>query len=133
MLANVPVFATLPSVDLAAAREFYTQTLGLTEQQIFEVEGPGPIAALFQGGAGTSLLVYQRPTPTRADHTAASWIVNDLDVVADALITEGVRLLVYPEMEGVEWDERGVATSAGNRSIWFNDPDGNILSVAEMP
>jgi catechol 2,3-dioxygenase-like lactoylglutathione lyase family enzyme len=131
MLKNAPVFATLPCVDLAVAREFYTLTLGLTEQQVFEIEGP--IAALFQGGGGTSLLVYQRLTPTKADHTAASWIVKDLDAVANALIAKDIKLQIYPEMMGVEWDERGVATSAGNRSLWFNDPDGNILSVAEMP
>ena len=131
MLTNAPVFATLPSVDLTRARDFYGQTLGLVELQLFEDE-QSP-AVLLQGGGGTTLLVYQRATPTQADHTAASWSVENLDAVADELITKGVTLLKYPEMPGVQWDERGVASTGDLKSLWYNDPDGNILSVAQMP
>jgi catechol 2,3-dioxygenase-like lactoylglutathione lyase family enzyme len=131
MLSNAPVFATIPCVDLAGAREFYGQTLGLAEIESFDDEASP--AVLYQGGQGTSLLVYQRSTPTKADHTAASWAVEDLDAAADYLINKGVKFLVYEDMPGVEWDERGVATMGDLRSAWFTDPEGNILSVAQMP
>jgi hypothetical protein len=35
------------------------------------------------------------------------------------------------EFEGLEWD-RDVAVADGMRSVWFADPDGNILNLATM-
>lgn len=134
MLGNAPVVATLPCVDLEGARNFYSEVLGLKEVQMPGV--PDEIAqfnALFECGQGTNLLVYSRNTPTKADHTAAGWLVEDLDTVVDQLISRGVKPEVYPDMPGVEWDERGVATMGTSRGIWFKDPEGNILAVNQMP
>ena len=89
-------------------------------------------AALFECGQGTRLFVYQRPTPTKADHTAAGWIVDDLEAVVDQLIARGVTMEVY-DMPGVEFDERGIARGPNLAGAWFKDPEGNILSINEMP
>jgi catechol 2,3-dioxygenase-like lactoylglutathione lyase family enzyme len=130
MLANAPVNAMIPCVDLDGAREFYGKTLGLPEARVLESETASGV--LFQCGKGTELLVYQRSTPTKADHTAVSWTVDDIGAAADQLIGQGVKLLVY-DMPGVEWDARGVATMGKIKSAWFTDPEGNILSIVEMP
>ena len=117
--------------DLDGAREFYGKTLGLPEAQVFDFEGI-VAGVIFQCGGGTEILVYPRATPTQADHTAANWSVDDIEAAADYLIGQGVKLLVY-DMPGAEWDARGVATMGDLKSAWFEDPEGNILSVSQMP
>lgn len=130
MLENAPVVALLPCVDLAGARKFYGDVLGLKE-----VEMPGSEdaqeGALYECGQGTRLAIYQRSTPTTADHTAVGWIVNDVDAIADELIGRGVTLEVY-DMPGMEFDSRGVAAMGNNKGVWFKDPEGNILSVSDL-
>lgn len=132
MLGAYPIFAVVPCVDLAVARKFYGETLGLTEVDMPGVpEEARQTGAMFECGQGTNLLVYARPEPTKADHTAAGWVVPDLDAVVDHLINQGVTLEVY-DLPNVEWDDRGVAHMDVNKAIWFKDPDGNILSVNEL-
>ena len=137
MLANFPVAAVLPCVDLAKARQFYGETLGLPEIASPVPAGaddPSAVGAMFRCGGETMLFVYARPTPTKADHTAAGWIVNDFDAVASELFSRGVVFEVYPEMPDIEWDDRGVSiTPGGSKGAWFKDPDGNILSITESP
>ena len=133
MLADAPVYAVVPCVDLKGARKFYGRTLGLKEVELpGSPEEAGQSAALFECGQGTNLLVYARPTPTKADHTAAGWVVDDLDATADQLISRGLKFEVY-DMPGVTFDERGVASMGNTRSAWFKDPEGNILSINQMP
>ena len=137
MLANAPVAAVLPCTDLAKARQFYGGTLGLPEMSMpapAGAEEQSATGAMYRCGGDTMLFVYARPTPTKADHTAAGWIVSDFDTVAGELLSRGVTFEVYPEMPDITWDKRGVALSpGGNKSAWFKDPDGNILSFTEMP
>lgn len=133
MLSDAPVAAVLPCVDMARARKFYGEVLGLEELMMPGVpEEQYSEGAMFQCGAGTMLFVYQRPEPTKAEHTAAAWMVSDIDATADALIAKGVKLEVY-DMPDVTFDDRGVATSGDLRSAWFMDPDGNILAINQMP
>lgn len=134
MLTDAPVYAVLPCVDLERAREFYGSTLGLKEVPM-PVAGPEEdveIGALFECGRGTNLFVYVRPTPTKADHTVAGWAVEDVDATVDQLISRGVKFEVY-DMPGVTFDERGVATMGETKGAWFKDPEGNILSLEQMP
>jgi catechol 2,3-dioxygenase-like lactoylglutathione lyase family enzyme len=124
---------------MAAARKFYGETLGLSEAQFpglsdEAAEAAAAEAAMYACGGGTFLLVYARSTPTKADHTAASWMVTDFDAVAQELLSRGVTFEVYPEMAGVTFDQYGIATAdVGYKSAWFKDPDGNILGVFQMP
>lgn len=130
MLTNNPVVAMIPCTNLEVARAFYGGTLGLKEAEI--PDSPNP-AVLYECGGGTNLFVYVRSTPPAADHTVAGWIVEDVDAAADMLIERGVTLKTYPDMEDVEWDDRGVADLQGQKSAWFTDPEGNILAIAAMP
>ena len=133
MLENAPLYAVLPCVDMEGARRFYGEVLGLKEAEIPGASGDeGQDAAIFECGEGTRLLVYQRATPTKADHTAAGWLVDDVEAVVDALMAKGVMMEVY-DMPNIEFDERGIATGAGLKGAWFKDPEGNILAINEMP
>jgi len=131
MLANSRVVALLPCVDLEGAKNFYGGVLGLKEENIPGSEIAAEQGALFECGAGTSLLVYQRATPTTADHTAAGWIVDDIDAEADDLLAKGITFEVY-DNPGMEFDSRGVATMGNSKAAWFKDPEGNILSISNF-
>jgi catechol 2,3-dioxygenase-like lactoylglutathione lyase family enzyme len=132
MLGNSPAYANLPCVDLAGARKFYSETLGLPEIEMSGFEGnAAEMGAMFQCGQGTVLMIYARETPTTADNTAVTWIVDDVDATADHLISQGVKLEVY-DIPGIEFDDRGVANISGQKGAWFTDPEGNILSFMSM-
>ena len=64
MVAQNRISAVICSTDLERSREFYGQKVGLTlsPETI-------PNHLLFEGGDGTTLLVYGRPSPNLADHT----------------------------------------------------------------
>ena len=125
MLANSRVAAILPAVDLARAKEFYEKKLGLLPVDT-------PVAgAMFESGRGTVLGLYQRDAPTRADHTVAGWVVDDIEAVVDALRKRGVVFEQY-DMPGIKTDERGIATLGPGKSAWFKDTEGNILSIFQV-
>jgi catechol 2,3-dioxygenase-like lactoylglutathione lyase family enzyme len=105
------------------AKKFYEETLGLQASDTRE-------GAVYECGGGTRLALYQRETPTKADHTAAGWQVEDVEAVVQALGEKGVVFERY-DMPGLKTDERGIASGGGVKGAWFKDPDGNILSVVQ--
>ncbi len=104
-------------------RHSYEDTLGLTL-----AETPHETVAIFEGGEGTRLLVYSRPTSTKADHTAVGFMASDLEAAVDELAAKGVEFERY-DLPGVEFDDRGIASMGPNRTAWFKDPAGNTLSL----
>ncbi|SRR5258706_6661723 len=125
MLVNFPVSATLPSTNLERTKKFYTEMLGLTIAK----ESRGGI--LFQAGKGTKLYLYKRG-PSKADHTLASFMVDDLEKTIDELSEKGVVFEHY-DFPGLKTDSKGIAVSEeeGEKAAWFKDPDGNILAVGQ--
>ncbi len=125
MLKNSSISAVLPAVDLPRARKFYNQTLGLP----IEMENEQGI--VFNSGECTRLLVYPRSTPTKADHTAAGWQVDNVETEVRDLKSRGVRFEQY-DMPGLKTNADGIADMGGVKSAWFKDPEGNILAISEM-
>tara|TARA_Y100000758_G_scaffold171096_1_gene121656 strand:- start:137 stop:502 length:366 start_codon:yes stop_codon:yes gene_type:complete len=120
MLANSRVSAVLPVVDLGRARKFYEEKLGLQAS-----DAPGGV--MFKCGQGSQLVLYQPNTPSKADHTAAGWEVDNVEEVVKVLREKGVVFEQYDMT-----DERGIATMAGVKGAWFKDSEGNILSVVQF-
>jgi catechol 2,3-dioxygenase-like lactoylglutathione lyase family enzyme len=87
MLTDARIMAIVPTTDLARAKAFYGQMLGLTDAN---VPTPGP-QVIYRCGGGTVLEVYERPTAGDAQHTLASWEVGDLRAAVDQLRNRGVR------------------------------------------
>jgi catechol 2,3-dioxygenase-like lactoylglutathione lyase family enzyme len=90
MLANERVRAVLPVVDLKRANTFYEEKLGL---QLFDEPGPGE--AVFACGQGTQLALYQRATGSKADHTVAEFVVDNVEAVVQSLREGGVVFEKY--------------------------------------
>lgn len=122
MLNSAPVSPTLPTTDLKRSKEFYVDKLGLTVKD----ETKGGIS--FNAGDGTTLYVYKRP-PSVAEHTLASFTVEDLETTVDALTEKGVEFEQY-DFDELKTNEKGIAESEDyGKAAWFKDPDGNILAI----
>ena len=123
MAVNRRVSAVLCSSDLIRSQEFYEQKVGLTLS-------PETIKnhLLFDCGDGTSLLVYGRPGPNKADHTQVRFWSSDLEADVSELAARGVRFEEY-DFETLKTVNH-VATTVGiGKSAWFKDPDGNTLAL----
>jgi catechol 2,3-dioxygenase-like lactoylglutathione lyase family enzyme len=128
MLRDAPVAAILPAVDIERTKEFYSEKLGLRPAGI-PVPDDG---AAFVAGDRTMLYLYEREKATKADHTVAGWLVEDLEEAVAELRGKGVVFEQY-DMPGLKTDERGIAESGKAKSAWFKDTEGNILAITEMP
>lgn len=126
MLAKAEVHPTLPAVDLERARKFYEDVLGL--KVIREDPSPG---ILFGANNGTAIYLYQRGA-TKADHTAASFKVADVEAEVKELKAKGVKFEEY-DMPGMGIKTvNGIATMNGYNGAWFKDTEGNILAISNM-
>jgi predicted enzyme related to lactoylglutathione lyase len=126
MLGSAPVVANIPVVDMERARSFYTQKLGLAEQP-----SPEPDALYLDAGHGTRLFLYQRAEPTKAEHTAASFKVDDVLATVSGLKARGVNFEAYNTGD-IKTDADNIAHFGDLMAAWFKDPEGNILCVANM-
>jgi catechol 2,3-dioxygenase-like lactoylglutathione lyase family enzyme len=123
MLESADVVAFIGASDLPRAREFYTQTLGLT------LVSQDDFACVFDAN-GTMLRVTGVPEVARAGYTVLGWQVADIQAVVGDLTAKGVRFNRYDSMDQ---DESGVwVTPGGERVAWFTDPDGNTLSLTQF-
>ena len=125
MLSGAPIAPTLPVTDLAKAKEFYHDKLGFTIIK----ELPGSIA--FQAGENTRFNVYKRG-PSKADHTLAAFLVQDVEATVDELIKQGIVFEQY-DFPGLKTNEKGIAElpQEGEKGAWFKDPFGNVLAVGQ--
>jgi catechol 2,3-dioxygenase-like lactoylglutathione lyase family enzyme len=121
MLGHENAAAMLAVKDLARARKFYEETLGLTP-----VSGEDEEFVVFKSGDST-LNVYRSQYAGTNEATAVTWNVDDVDVEVRELREKGVSFEHYdlPEIK-----RAGDVHVAGDTKVaWFKDPDGNILSI----
>ena len=122
-VSGATAFSGFAVNDLAAAKRFYGDTLGL---RVSEDDG---LLTLHLGG-GREILVYPKPDHVPATFTILNFPVVDIDAAVDAMAERGVRFERY---DGFEQDERGIDRSGDGPPIaWFTDPAGNILSVLQL-
>ena len=126
MFKNTEAFSSFSIDDLAAARHFYGETLGVDVAEIPEMGGF--LELRLDGGGRVTL--YQKPNHTPATFTVLNFIVKDVEQTVDELKRRGVTFEIYKE-GAVRTDDRGIARGEGPTIAWFKDPAGNILSVLE--
>jgi hypothetical protein len=76
--------------------------------------------------------LYASQFAGHAQHTLASWEVDDIASVVDELEARGVVFEKY-DLPGLKTDEQGIADLGSTKAAWFKDPDGNILNVGQAP
>lgn len=123
-LAGESVMAFAVTRDTAACRAFYEGKLGLR----FIVEDQ---YALVLESAGTIIRIQKMATHEPRPYTVLGWRVTDIGASVARLVAAGVKFERYDWMK--EQDESGIATFPnGDKVAWFKDPDGNILSLAQL-
>jgi catechol 2,3-dioxygenase-like lactoylglutathione lyase family enzyme len=120
MFEHTRAFSGFAVDDIAAAKRFYGETLGLRVS-----ESNGMLQLHIEGGRDT--LVYPKPGHVPATFTILNFPVSDVESAVDGLVARGV---VFERYEGL--DERGINRRGGPLIAWFRDPAGNILSVLQQ-
>ncbi|MDJ0334229.1 VOC family protein [Salinibacterium sp. G-O1] len=114
----------LPAADLARARTFYHDKLGMDPDE----EHAGML--VFHPSPGTAFDLYETPNAGTAQNTQMLWVTDDLDGEMSVMRSNGVVFEEYetPDMKTVN----GVATIDDLRSAWLRDSEGNFICVSEM-
>jgi catechol 2,3-dioxygenase-like lactoylglutathione lyase family enzyme len=118
-----PVTAILPVIDMARARNFYEQQLGLRAGAL------KPDGKFVYHCGGTEIALFPRPGGTKAEHTALSFRVGDIRAAVRELEGRGVRFADY-DLPGLKTVEH-VCVLGSEKAAWFQDPEGNILCLHE--
>jgi catechol 2,3-dioxygenase-like lactoylglutathione lyase family enzyme len=122
-LAASQVTCMLPVKDLARARRFYEEQLGLTPV------GLKPDGKFVYRCGGTELALFPREEGTRATHTALSFKVEHIGRAVGELERRGVRFADY-DLPGLKTVDH-VCVLGAEKAAWFEDPEGNILCLHE--
>jgi catechol 2,3-dioxygenase-like lactoylglutathione lyase family enzyme len=120
MFGDVKAFSGFAVDDIAKARAFYEDTLGV---RTTEEHG---LLTLHLAGGERPTLIYPKPDFTPATYTILNFPVEDVEAAVDELTSRGVKFERY---EGMGQDEKGIMRGQGPDIAWFTDPAGNILSV----
>ena len=123
MLAGCEVVSLLPIRDAARARRFYADTLGL---RFVSEDG---FAVVFDAGDRMlRLTTVEAFTPQ--PFASIGWRVSDIATTVRGLADRGVAFEPYAALTR---DDLGIwAPPDGSAKVaWFEDPDGNLLSVVE--
>ena len=125
MLTDSEAISGFAVPDLAEARRFYADTLGL---RVSELDDQSSLISLHLGEGGREVVVYLKPDHAPATYTILNFPVADVEGTVDGLIQRGVR---FEQYDGIEQDDKGINRGQGPLIAWFRDPAGNILSVIE--
>ena len=124
LLRHAPATTLLPVRDLERARCFYGQVLGLN------AVGERPDGKfLYRCGNGALLALFPKPEGTRAEHTAVSFEVDDLQSMIKELESRGVAFHDY-DLPGFRTVDH-VCVLGSEKAAWFSDTEGNLLCVHE--
>ena len=123
--AGMGVAAALAASDLARARGWYADKLGLEPLHVVEGE-----ELVYRQGA-THLTIYVTPSAGTARNTVAVWRVDDLRAEVAGLRSRGVTFGDY-EIAGVMTVDGIYADpDDGSLAAWFVDSEGNTLGLVE--
>lgn len=124
LLASAKPILIICTRDRERAKPFYRDMLGLP------LISEDRFAAVFDV-AGNSLRLSTVPDFVPHNHTVLGFEVTDIEAAVRELKAQGVAFNVY---EGFKQDALGIWTAPDDdaRVAWFNDLDGNVLSVTEF-
>jgi catechol 2,3-dioxygenase-like lactoylglutathione lyase family enzyme len=131
MLKDARVAARIPAQDLARARAFYAEKLGLEPTE----ERPGGL--LYRCASGEFALFESAGEPS-GTHTQMAWDVDDIEATVAELTRRGV---VFEKVDTPGLSTVGGITEVpgnypskggrGERAVWFRDSEGNMLAIGQ--
>ena len=110
--------------DRDRALGFFRDTLGLA------LRSSDPFGDFLEFGPALVRMTVL-PDFKAGQHPVIGWNVDDIAAAVDSLRGRGVEMTIY---EGMGQDERGIWTAPGGTAkvAFFADPEGNMLSLAEV-
>lgn len=123
MLSDSSVTTMLPVKDMARARAFYEDCLGL------KPGGSKPDGKFVYTVGGSTLALFPKPEGTKADHTAVSFRVPDIAASIQTLQRAGVAFEDY-DFPGLKTVNH-VCVLGAEKAAWFKDTEGNYLCLHE--
>ena len=123
MLQNAPMYSYIPAKDVARARRFYEDKVGLKPKQ--EIAG----GVVYEFGKGTACFLYPTQNAGTSKASQAYWQVQDIEREVAELKKRGVKFEEYdvPKMKTVN----GIFAGGGAKAAWFKDSEGNILAMIQ--
>jgi predicted enzyme related to lactoylglutathione lyase len=125
MLTNSQAFSGFSVNDIEAAKDFYSNLLGL------EVESSAMGTLRLHLAGGNQVLIYPKANHEPATYTVLNFPVKDIGQAVDELTARGIYFEKY-EGTPAATDEKGIFRKGGPLIAWFKDPAGNVLSVIEQ-
>ena len=123
MLKNARIVPYIPVANVARARKFYEEKIGLVAKE--EYAG----GVVYECGDGSWVFMYPSAGAGTSRASTAFWAVNDVVAEVAALRKKGVVFEEY-DMPGLK-TVNGIATGGGAKTAWFKDTEGNILAVSQ--
>jgi predicted enzyme related to lactoylglutathione lyase len=117
------MYAYLPAIDVARARQFYEGRLGFRPGP--EVEG----GVSYEFAGGTGCFLYPTPNAGTSKASQAFWQVADIEREVADLKARGVQFEDY-DLPGMKTRD-GIANMGVTRGAWFKDTEGNILALIQ--
>jgi catechol 2,3-dioxygenase-like lactoylglutathione lyase family enzyme len=122
MLGDRNAYAVVAVRDIARARSFYADVLGL------ELLKSSDEVLNFKTGA-TRLSVYRSQEAGSNRANAVVWgCGEDIDRIVTDLEAKGVVFEHYPGIGGTQM-QGNIHVAGDAKLVWFKDPDGNILHL----
>jgi catechol 2,3-dioxygenase-like lactoylglutathione lyase family enzyme len=124
MLSRCDLIGFIPTKNPAQARTFYEQTLGLRflSDDVF---------ALVMEAKGNMIRIVQVKDFTPFPFTILGWEVCNIEHEVATLAARGISFKRY---QWLEQTDAGIWTAPGGAKVaWFQDPDGNVLSLSQHP
>jgi catechol-2,3-dioxygenase len=124
MLGGYPIDVMLLATDLAVARDYYANRIGL--EILIETDD----FLTFKCGGDSRLVVTRSDSGTSEQQTKASWRVDDLAAEVRELRSRGVEVEEYdkPGLKTVD----GIADVGFALSAWLVDPHGNSIGLLQF-
>ena len=123
MLKNARIISYIPVADVARARKFYEEKVGLEPKELYAG------GVVYECGGGSLAFMYPSAGAGTSKASTAFWSDDDVEAEVAALKAQGVVFEEY-DMPGIK-TENGIATGGGAKTAWFKDTEGNILAISQ--
>ncbi|HEX2466486.1 MAG TPA: VOC family protein [Thermoanaerobaculia bacterium] len=115
MLRNAAIRAYIPASDVARARKFYEEKVGLEPREVYAG------GVIYECG-DTEVFMYPTANAGTSKASQAYWQVDDVEAEVADLEARGVKFEHY-DMPGAPMKDN-IATGGGAKTAWFKDSEG---------
>jgi predicted enzyme related to lactoylglutathione lyase len=122
MLKSAPIRAYIPVLDLARARKFYEEIVGLEAKEAYA-------GGVIYDCGGSEVFMYPTTNAGTSKASQAFWSVADVEAEVAELKARGVTFEHY-DGPGIHM-KNSIAVGGGAKTAWFKDTEGNIMAVSQ--